>query len=268
MLNQYKILMHIIIFSWLGLAIGCQANKDDSSTQSTVRSTIKLSTDASSSESKTSKLSIVEHLSIDGESNRQTRQESKWVFVGDSLTAGYGLESEAAYVALIQAKIRQGNWLDSESNSVPKLINAGISGDTSAGALRRLDWLLADQPSRVFLCIGANDGLRGQSTVALKKNLTTMIQKVKRKGIQITLMGMQVPPNYGPEYSVQFKQSYVDVAREQKVSLYPFLLKDVAGVAKLNQSDGIHPNHEGQKVIAEQLFNYILKQAYLSKAAQ
>ena len=201
---------------------------------------------------------------IIGQSKEQ--RKSRWLFVGDSLTAGFGLEVEAAYVALIQAKILKEDWIDSKSKKQLKLINAGISGDTSAGVLRRLDWLLADSPNRVFLCIGANDGLRGQSITALKDNLIKIIQKIKSKGIEVTLIGMQVPPNYGVEYSAQFKQSYFDVAESESVPLYPFLLQGVGGVAELNQNDGIHPNHQGQEVIAEQLFKYILKENYLTKA--
>ncbi len=192
---------------------------------------------------------------------------TKWLFVGDSLTAGFGLELEAAYVALMQQKIKKEHWIDPHSKLSPLLINAGISGDTSAGALRRIDWLLADEPTRVFLCIGANDGLRGQAISSLKENLLKMIKKLKKRGVQITLMGMQVPPNYGQEYSTKFKESYVEIALSEKLDLYPFLLDKVGGISELNQSDGIHPNHQGHQVIAEGLFNHILKRGYLIKGA-
>lgn len=260
---DYRFMKYLILFLLHGWLLACQAGSIGSDIHSVNQDRSKGATSVSKSPA------LYNHGNEENSLSRikqESKHVTKWLFVGDSLTAGYGLEPEAAYVALIQKKIHQEAWLDAESKQVPILINAGISGDTSAGALRRIDWLLAEQPSRVFLCIGANDGLRGQAVSALEMNLTKLIEKIKKKGIQVTLMGMQVPSNYGPEYSAQFKQSYQTVAESQKIALYPFLLKGVGGVAELNQSDGIHPNHEGQQKIATQLFEYILQQAYLSKA--
>lgn len=272
MLHKTQIRKTVFISFIFGLIIACQSHETTSSTgsqNSTVPKEVSIAkTEAiqlpkdNSNKDQTSRSIRGSQINV----QKDDKVESRWLFVGDSLTAGYGLEAEAAYVALIQNKILKDHWLDTQSKKRPKLINAGISGDTSAGALRRLDWLLADSPNRVFLCIGANDGLRGQSIAALKDNLIKIIQKVKSKGIKVTLMGMQVPPNYGVKYSVQFKQSYFDIAKSQNVPLYPFLLEGVGGVAELNQSDGIHPNHQGQEVIAEQLFKYFLEENYLTKA--
>lgn len=181
----------------------------------------------------------------------------KWLFIGDSLTAGYGLDADFSYVAILQRAIEAEAWVEPVSGQMPTLINAGVSGDTSAGALRRVSWLLADQPTRVFLCIGANDGLRGQPVAMLKKNLNQLISIMKDMSVEVHLIGMQVPPNYGVEYSTEFAQAYQQVAEEQQVSLYPFLLANVAGVARLNQSDGIHPNREGHEVVAQQFHTYL-----------
>jgi acyl-CoA thioesterase I len=187
----------------------------------------------------------------------QKLNRPKWLFIGDSLTAGYGLDANSSYVAILQRAIEAEAWVEPVSGQMPKLINAGVSGDTSAGALRRVSWLLADQPTRVFLCIGANDGLRGQPVAMLKKNLNQLISIMKEMSIEVHLIGMQVPPNYGAEYSTEFTQAYQQVAEEQQVNLYPFLLANVAGVANLNQSDGIHPNREGHQVVAQQFHTYL-----------
>jgi len=187
----------------------------------------------------------------------QKLNRPKWLFIGDSLTAGYGIDADSSYVAILQRAIEAEAWVEPVSGQMPKLINAGVSGDTSAGALRRVSWLLADQPTRVFLCIGANDGLRGQPVAMLKKNLNQLISIMKDMSVEVHLIGMQVPPNYGAEYSTEFTQAYQQVAEEQQVSLYPFLLANVAGVARLNQSDGIHPNREGHQLVAQQFHTYL-----------
>lgn len=174
------------------------------------------------------------------------------LFYGDSLTAGYGLSVEEAFPSLVEKKlIKQGKSV--------KVVNAGLSGETSAGGLSRLNWVLR-QPIDVFVLeLGANDGLRGLPLEQTQKNLQTIIDKVKEKNksVKIVLAGMMVPPNMGPEYTEKFKKLYPDLAKKNKAILIPFLLKDVAGIESLNQADGIHPNVEGHKIVAENVFKSI-----------
>lgn len=174
------------------------------------------------------------------------------LFYGDSLTAGYGLSPEEAFPALIDQKLKkQGkNW---------KVINGGLSGETSAGGLTRIDWMLR-QPVDIFILeLGGNDGLRGLPLEQTKSNLQGIIDKVKAKNpnVKIIVAGMMVPPNMGPEYSQQFKSVYPDLAKKNKATLIPFLLEGVGGVEKLNLPDGIHPNPEGHKLVAETIWRVI-----------
>lgn len=168
----------------------------------------------------------------------------KIVALGDSLTAGLGLLEQQAYPALLQRKI------DEEGYGL-EVVNAGVSGDTSAGGLRRMDWALEGDVRILIVALGANDGLRGLSVGEMKKNLAAIIERAKEKQIVVILAGMQAPPNYGPEYTAAFRQAYQDVAREQNVRLIPFLLAGVAGISPLNQGDGIHPNAEGAAIMAD-----------------
>lgn len=204
------------------------------------------------------------NLSRDQKLKPSVKPQPKWLFIGDSLTAGYGIEAQSAYVSLLEDMIEVQELVDSKTGLVPKLVNAGVSGDTSSGALRRLSWLLADQPTRIFLCIGANDGLRGQPLELLKNNLSDLSTIIKSKGIELILMGMRIPPNYGEEYSHSFAKVYERVANEHNLALYPFLLANVAGHNHLNQTDGIHPNREGHQLIAKQLVTYLKKADILS----
>lgn len=171
------------------------------------------------------------------------------VYLGDSLTAGYGLAQgeEQAYPALIDAK--------ADSLGIPiNTVNAGISGDTSAGGLRRIDWLADRQRIDVLvLALGANDGLRGLPTKALQDNLEAMIERARASNpdVRIVLAGMMVPTNMGEAYSRRFAEVYPTVAREQNVELVPFLLDRVGGVPALNQADGVHPTAQGQRIMAE-----------------
>jgi acyl-CoA thioesterase-1 len=174
------------------------------------------------------------------------------LFYGDSLTAGYGLSSEEAFPALIDQKLKkQGkNW---------KVINGGLSGETSAGGLARIDWMLR-QPVDIFILeLGGNDGLRGLPLEQTKSNLQGIIDKVKAKNpnVKIIVAGMMVPPNMGPEYSEQFKSVYPDLAKKNKATLIPFLLEGVGGIEKLNLADGIHPNPEGHKIVAETIWRVL-----------
>jgi acyl-CoA thioesterase-1 len=132
-----------------------------------------------------------------------------------------------------------------------EMVNAGVSGDTSAGGLRRLEWALDGDVRVLILALGANDGLRGLSVAEMKQNLTTIIERAREKNIVVILAGMEAPPNYGPEYVQSFRTAYREVAGTQRVLLIPFLLDKVAGQPELNQPDGIHPNAEGARVISE-----------------
>jgi acyl-CoA thioesterase I len=170
------------------------------------------------------------------------------LFFGDSLTAGYGLSPEEAFPALIEKE------LNKKPNTV-KVTNAGLSGETSAGGLARIDWLLR-QPIDVFVLeLGANDGLRGLPLDQTRKNLQGIIDKVKAKypKVKLVLAGMMVPPNMGKQYSAEFKNIYPELAKKNNATLIPFLLDGVGGNEKLNQADGIHPNVEGHKIVAKNL---------------
>lgn len=171
------------------------------------------------------------------------------VYLGDSLTAGYGLAEgeDEAYPALIEEKAEALGWQ-------VRTVNAGISGDTSAGGLRRVDWIVNRGPVDVFvLALGANDGLRGLPVEALKENLEAIIARVRalNPGVRIVLAGMMVPTNMGGAYGERFAEVYREVAEEQDVALIPFLLDGVGGVRSLNQPDGVHPTAEGQRIMAE-----------------
>jgi acyl-CoA thioesterase I len=172
----------------------------------------------------------------------------KIVALGDSLTAGYGLLEAQSYPALLQDKLNEDgyNW---------EVVNAGISGDTTAAGLQRLDWTLQEPDVRILILeLGANDGLRGLSVSEMRKNLSAIIEHAQQKRIAVLLAGMEAPPNYGPEYAASFRQVYRDLAREYHVTLIPFMLTGVAGIGSLNQSDGIHPNIEGTRIVAETLW--------------
>jgi acyl-CoA thioesterase I len=168
------------------------------------------------------------------------------LFLGTSLTAGLGVEPEQAYPALIQQKV------DSAGLSY-RVVNAGVSGETSAGALRRVDWLFREPVSVLVVETGANDGLRGLSPDSLGSNIQAIFDRAKQlqPRPRLVLLGMRVPPNYGRVYADRFQQVYRDVARRNGAVLVPFLLEGVGGVPGLNQSDGIHPTAEGQRRIAE-----------------
>lgn len=168
------------------------------------------------------------------------------LFLGDSLTAGLGVQSAEAFPALIAEKIRAaGLPFDVE--------NAGLSGDTSAGGLRRIDWLLQRPIDVLFLELGANDGLRGQPLKSLKANLQAIIDKTKAKNPQakVVLAGMQVPPNLGAEYASGFERIFAELAQENNAVLIPFLLEGVGGNRELNQQDLIHPSAAGHRIIAD-----------------
>ena len=166
------------------------------------------------------------------------------VFLGDSLTAGLGLATNQSYPSLIGTRMKE-NGYDYE------IVNAGVSGDTSAGGLRRLDWSLDGDVRVLILALGANDGLRGLPPLELKKNLAAVLDRAREKKIPVILAGMEAPPNNGPDYTRDFRNVYSDLAKEYKVRFIPFLLQGVAGDAALNQADGIHPNVRGAEIVAD-----------------
>ena len=169
------------------------------------------------------------------------------VFLGTSLTAGYGLEDPAAaYPAVIRDR-----W--TEAGFSYDLVNAGVSGDTSAGGLARLGSILREPLAALVVELGANDGLRGQSVDALRRNLEAIVSQTREAhpDATIVLAGMEAPPNLGPEYTQDFRSVYSDLAAERDLALVPFLLDGVAGERSMNQSDGIHPNPEGHRKLAD-----------------
>jgi len=172
------------------------------------------------------------------------------VFLGDSLTAGLGLLEAQSYPALIQKK------LDADGYDF-EVENAGVSGDTSAGGLRRLDWALQGNAKIMVLALGANDGLRGLSTAEMKNNLSQIIDQARQRNVMVILAGMEAPPNYGGEYAASFRQAFRDVAQHERVTFLPFLLDKVAGVPALNQGDGIHPNVRGAEIVAETVWRVL-----------
>jgi acyl-CoA thioesterase-1 len=169
------------------------------------------------------------------------------VFLGDSLTAGYGLDVEQSVPSLVQKQ------LDAEGYTY-EVVNAGVSGDTSAGGLRRLDWSLDGNVRILVVELGANDGLRGLPVAEMKQNLKTIITAAKRRGIDVLLTGMEAPPNYGPAYTSDFRRVFRDLAGEEHVALMPFYLYQVAGVPALNIADGMHPNPTGARIVEANLW--------------
>lgn len=180
-----------------------------------------------------------------------TGSEITIVALGDSLTDGYGIEKEQAYPQLLQEKFHA----DGLKNV--KVVNAGISGSTSAGAEKRLRWFLKSKPQILLLALGANDGLRGVPVATTRENLIKTIRLAKENQMKVIIAGMMLPPNYGEKYGNQFRDMFKDVAKKEKVELIPFLLEGVAGVRELNQEDGIHPNAEGHKIVAGHVYKYL-----------
>ncbi len=166
------------------------------------------------------------------------------VFLGDSLTAGLGLAIDQSYPALIGHRLKERGY-DYE------IVNAGVSGDTSAGGLRRADWSLEGDVKVLIVALGGNDGLRGLPPAELKKNLQAIVDKAKARGIKVILAGMEAPPNNGADYTRDFRAVYPELAKEERVTLIPFLLQGVAGDPTLNQADGIHPNVRGAELVAD-----------------
>jgi acyl-CoA thioesterase I len=180
----------------------------------------------------------------------EARSEGVVVALGDSLTAGLGVAADEAFPARLEARLRAEGY-------AYRVVNAGVSGDTTAGGLRRVDWVLRSSPEVVIVALGANDGLRGQSPPATRANLEEIVTRLQAAGARVLLVGMRLPPNYGGEYTKEFEAVFPAVARGAKITLMPFLLDGVAGVPRLNQADGIHPTAAGQQVIADHVWAYL-----------
>ena len=170
--------------------------------------------------------------------------------LGDSLTSGLGVSPDEAYPVFLETRLRSEGYQY-------RVVNAGVSGDTSSGGVRRIDWVLRMRPEIVIVALGANDGLRGQPLSQLLNNLVAIVQKVQRAGARVLLAGMRVPPNYGAAYARDFAGVFPEVARRMNVPLVPFLLEGVAAEVRFNQGDGIHPNAEGQRRIAEHVWPHL-----------
>lgn len=187
-----------------------------------------------------------------GNSAKANDTKKRIVILGDSITAGYGLDQSEAYPAILQKKIDQAK--------LPFLVaNAGVSGDTTAGGLRRVAWAMTKGADVLVIALGGNDGLRGISPDETKKNLLGIIKKARTKNpkIQVFVAGMQMPDNMGPKFTSRFKTLFPEVAKESKSILIPFLIEGVGGDEKLNQADGIHPTAEGQKIVADNVWKMI-----------
>lgn len=174
----------------------------------------------------------------------------KILALGTSLTQGLGVPPGLDLTAVLEARLK-GSGLD------VKMINAGVSGDTSAGGLARLDWSLADRPQAAIIELGSNDALRGQSPAETEKNLSMILARLKAAHIAVLLTGMKAPRNLGPEYAAQFDAIYPKLAKRFGVLFYPFILDGVAANPKLNQADGIHPNQAGVKIIADRMLPFV-----------
>ena len=169
------------------------------------------------------------------------------VALGDSLTAGLGVAPELAWPALIEARLRREGF-------PYRVVNAGVSGDTTAGGLRRVEWVLRGRPEIVVVALGANDGLRGQSVTAMQANLVEIVERLERGEARVLLVGMRLPPNYGAAYADSFAGAFREVAARTRVPLVPFLLDGVAADPRLNQPDGLHPNAAGYERIAARVW--------------
>jgi len=169
------------------------------------------------------------------------------VFLGDSLTAGLGLDAEQSVPSLVQ------KHLDAEGYKY-EVVNAGVSGDTSAGGLRRLEWSLDGDVRILVVELGANDGLRGLPVAQMKQNLLSIVQTAKKRGIGVLLTGMEAPPNYGAAYTSEFRRAFRDLATQERVAFMPFFLYEVAGIPTLNIADGIHPNPAGARIVEANLW--------------
>jgi len=223
---------HALLFALLALsAVGCQHAKSD--------------------EQVSSKLSAnppVTSSPAPAVISNKSEELPAIVAFGDSLTAGYGLNPDDSYTVLLQQKLDKGGYRY-------RVINAGVSGDTSAGGARRIDWALQSGTVKfLILELGGNDGLRGLPVAEMRKNLAHIIGRAQARGATVVLAGMEAPPNLGAEYTREFRQAFRDLAKQYKTAFIPFVLEGVGGHAELNQPDGIHPNAEGEKIFTDNVW--------------
>ena len=191
-------------------------------------------------------LQILNANNLNSKSNTQTI-----LFLGDSLTEGLGVNKQNAFPNLVQELFKK------EQNKNITIINGGVSGSTTSDGLDRLKWYLKRKPSIVFLSLGANDGLRGLNLTQSQKNLEEIIEYAQNAKAKVLLAGMLIPPNCGPDYSKEFQQMYQNLKNKYNLKIMPFLLEDVAGVKQLNQRDGIHPNEQGHKQVAKNVYEFL-----------
>ena len=172
------------------------------------------------------------------------------VAFGDSLTAGLGVPAEQSYPALLEIRLRAEGY-------DYRVVNAGVSGDTTAGGLRRVEWALRSKPEIVILELGVNDALRGQDLAVARRNLTEIVERFQEAGARVLIAGMRLPPNYGVRYATEFERMFETVAKNRRAALLPFFLDGVGGDPRLNQADGIHPTAEGYRVVVERLWPHL-----------
>lgn len=175
----------------------------------------------------------------------------KLVVLGDSLTEGFGVAKESAFPALLEKKLHQNNKKDWV------VVNAGVSGSTTASAISRMKWLFKSKPDVVLLALGANDGLRGLKVEDSQKHLAEAIEYAQKQKVRVILGGLYMPPNYGADYTAKFKNMYTSLAKKYQLTFVPFILEKVAGNPKYNLADGIHPNEEGHKIIADNVYEVL-----------
>lgn len=183
-------------------------------------------------------------------------QAKKIIFLGDSLTEGYGVAQEAAFPQLIQKKINADklDWT---------VISSGSSGSTSASTVGRMKWVTKDKPEYVLILMGSNDGLRGLKVEETEKNLGQALQWAQENKVHVILGQLYVPPNYGKDYFKKFSELFPRLAKKYNVKLAPFLLEKVAGIPSLNQADGIHPNEKGHAIVADNIYSYLKKEIFI-----
>jgi acyl-CoA thioesterase-1 len=193
-----------------------------------------------------------EETPVPGETRPEKKYEGTIVAVGDSLTEGLGVEEEFAYPAVLENKLKKQGYPF-------RVVNAGVSGETSSGTLSRIKWALTLKPDIVILVTGANDGFRGIDPGLIKSNIRAIIKMLKEQGVIVVLGGMQIVQNLGQDYTTAFTEIYPDVARSEDVILIPFFLADVAAKQEYNQADGIHPTAEGYRIIVDNIAPYVIE---------
>ena len=191
-------------------------------------------------------------MALSAANNGNAASLTRILVLGDSLSAGYGLPAGEAFPVKLGIKLRA-------AGHDVKMLNGGVSGDTSAGGRARLNWALADKPRFAIIELGANDGLRGLDSEAMRENLDDIIVRLKAAGIGVLLTGMRAPPNIGPDYGKSFNRIFPDLAKKHDVLLYPFFLDGVAAISSLNQRDGIHPNPRGVAVIVDRIMPFVVR---------